>query len=169
MNRFFSWMAWHPKFLPKNTCHWGSKFVSRYFFKCSAIFSPSLASNCFRHRCTSFTTYSIISSGQSGGQSMSTPMYFLYLSFCVELIFELIYKFQLNNSPSTAHSIQLIHPDQLNHSNSNHFMDNRNIKPQPVADPKLTIKILDLINQALHYKQLRKGANEVIKQYISFQ
>jgi len=36
-------------------------------------------------------------------------------------------------------------------------------KAFPVADPKLTVKILDLVQQGLFYKQLKKGANEVIK------
>lgn len=33
----------------------------------------------------------------------------------------------------------------------------------PQADPKLSIKILDLLNQAMNYKQLKKGINECIK------
>lgn len=37
------------------------------------------------------------------------------------------------------------------------------IKPYPIADPRLTVKILDLIQQAMHYKQLKKGVNEVLK------
>ncbi|KAM3145371.1 hypothetical protein pb186bvf_002415 [Paramecium bursaria] len=37
------------------------------------------------------------------------------------------------------------------------------IKPSPIADAKLTVKILDLLQQALNYKQLKKGANEVLK------
>eukprot|EP01016_Furgasonia_blochmanni_P010736 TRINITY_DN1460_c0_g2_i3.p1 TRINITY_DN1460_c0_g2~~TRINITY_DN1460_c0_g2_i3.p1 ORF type:complete len:182 (+),score=46.98 TRINITY_DN1460_c0_g2_i3:16-561(+) len=41
-------------------------------------------------------------------------------------------------------------------------MENK-MKAYPLADPKLTVKILDLIQQAMYYKQLRKGANEVIK------
>jgi U4/U6 small nuclear ribonucleoprotein SNU13 len=36
-----------------------------------------------------------------------------------------------------------------------------------MADAKLTIKLLDLLQQALNYKQLRKGANEVMKKYLS--
>ena len=41
---------------------------------------------------------------------------------------------------------------------------NEHIKPQPLADNKLTVKVLDLLQQAFHYKQLKKGANEVMKQ-----
>ncbi|CAD8131799.1 unnamed protein product (macronuclear) [Paramecium tetraurelia] len=37
------------------------------------------------------------------------------------------------------------------------------IKPSPIADAKLQTKILDLLRQALNYKQLKKGANEVLK------
>ncbi|MCJ1292450.1 RNA binding protein snu13 [Xylographa carneopallida] len=33
----------------------------------------------------------------------------------------------------------------------------------PVADPALTQTILDLIQQASHYRQLKKGANEATK------
>lgn len=33
----------------------------------------------------------------------------------------------------------------------------------PLADPTLTSKIMNLIQQALNYKQLRKGANEATK------
>ena len=35
-----------------------------------------------------------------------------------------------------------------------------NPKAFPLADPKLANKIMDLVQQASHYKQLRKGANE---------
>ena len=35
-----------------------------------------------------------------------------------------------------------------------------NPKAFPLADPQLTVTILDLIQQATSYKQLRKGANE---------
>jgi U4/U6 small nuclear ribonucleoprotein SNU13 len=35
-----------------------------------------------------------------------------------------------------------------------------NPKAYPLADASLTTKILNLIQQALNYKQLRKGANE---------
>ena len=36
-------------------------------------------------------------------------------------------------------------------------------KPYPVADLKLTAKIFDLLQQALVYKQVKKGINETIK------
>ena len=35
-----------------------------------------------------------------------------------------------------------------------------NPKAYPLADPQLTQKILELIQQASNYKQLKKGANE---------
>lgn len=35
-----------------------------------------------------------------------------------------------------------------------------NPKAYPLADPQLTQKILELVQQAANYKQLRKGANE---------
>lgn len=38
-----------------------------------------------------------------------------------------------------------------------------NPKAYPLADNTLTNSILDLIQQASHYKQLRKGANEATK------
>mmetsp|Transcript_19203 Transcript_19203/g.48780 ORF Transcript_19203/g.48780 Transcript_19203/m.48780 type:complete len:127 (-) Transcript_19203:76-456(-) len=38
-----------------------------------------------------------------------------------------------------------------------------NPKAFPLADAKLTQKILDLIEQAVSYKQLKKGANEATK------
>jgi len=38
-----------------------------------------------------------------------------------------------------------------------------NPKAYPLADPQLTITILDLIQQANNYKQLKKGANEATK------
>ncbi|XP_077979478.1 NHP2-like protein 1 [Glandiceps talaboti] len=38
-----------------------------------------------------------------------------------------------------------------------------NPKAYPLADPQLTKEILDLIQQASNYKQLRKGANEATK------
>ncbi|VDK68235.1 unnamed protein product [Anisakis simplex] len=41
--------------------------------------------------------------------------------------------------------------------------DGVNPKAYPLADTALSQKILDLIQQALNYKQLRKGANEVTK------
>ena len=37
-----------------------------------------------------------------------------------------------------------------------------NPKAYPLADAQLTITILDLIQQAANYKQLKKGANEGI-------
>lgn len=38
--------------------------------------------------------------------------------------------------------------------------DKVNPKAYPLADQQLTIKILDLVQQAVNYKQLKKGANE---------
>lgn len=38
-----------------------------------------------------------------------------------------------------------------------------NPKANPLANNQLSQKVLDLIQQALSYKQLRKGANEVTK------
>ncbi|XP_050526364.1 NHP2-like protein 1 [Daktulosphaira vitifoliae] len=38
-----------------------------------------------------------------------------------------------------------------------------NPKAYPLADPQLTTKILNLVQQAMNYKQLRKGANEATK------
>ncbi|RRT77332.1 hypothetical protein B296_00009122, partial [Ensete ventricosum] len=38
-----------------------------------------------------------------------------------------------------------------------------NPKAYPLADAQLTITILDLIQQAANYKQLKKGANEATK------
>jgi len=38
-----------------------------------------------------------------------------------------------------------------------------NPKAYPLADPTLTQSILDLVQQASNYKQLRKGANEATK------
>ncbi|ORY32133.1 50S ribosomal protein L30e-like protein [Naematelia encephala] len=42
-------------------------------------------------------------------------------------------------------------------------MSTPNPKAWPIADAQLTNKILDLIQQATHYKQLKKGANEATK------
>ena len=43
--------------------------------------------------------------------------------------------------------------------------DQANVNPKayPLADAGLTKQILDLIQQAANYKQLRKGANEATK------
>eukprot|EP00112_Aurelia_sp_Birch-Aquarium-sp1_P005563 Seg16345.1 transcript_id=Seg16345.1/GoldUCD/mRNA.D3Y31 product="hypothetical protein" protein_id=Seg16345.1/GoldUCD/D3Y31 len=38
-----------------------------------------------------------------------------------------------------------------------------NSKAYPLADPQLTVTILDLVQQASNYKQLKKGANEATK------
>ncbi|CAD5215625.1 unnamed protein product [Bursaphelenchus xylophilus] len=38
-----------------------------------------------------------------------------------------------------------------------------NPKAQPLADNQLTQKILDVVQQAVNYKQLKKGANEATK------
>lgn len=38
-----------------------------------------------------------------------------------------------------------------------------NPKAYPLADPALTTKIMTLIQQAVNYKQLRRGANEATK------
>eukprot|EP01066_Platyproteum_vivax_P001669 Platyproteum_vivax@DN12121_c0_g1_i1.p1 len=38
-----------------------------------------------------------------------------------------------------------------------------NPKAYPLASPELTVKILNLVQQAQNYKQLRKGANEATK------
>lgn len=42
-------------------------------------------------------------------------------------------------------------------------VDDVNPKAYPLADPKLTKTILDLVQQASNYHQLRKGANEATK------
>ncbi|KAL3876494.1 hypothetical protein ACJMK2_034336 [Sinanodonta woodiana] len=41
--------------------------------------------------------------------------------------------------------------------------DEVNPKAYPLADPQLTKKILDLVQSASSYKQLKKGANEATK------
>lgn len=41
--------------------------------------------------------------------------------------------------------------------------DSVNPKAFPLADAGLTNQILDLVQQASHYKQLKKGANEATK------
>ncbi|KAG8976396.1 RNA binding protein snu13, partial [Tulasnella sp. 427] len=41
--------------------------------------------------------------------------------------------------------------------------DERTDKAWPLADANLTNQILDLVQQASHFKQLKKGANEVTK------
>ncbi|XP_020902299.1 NHP2-like protein 1 [Exaiptasia diaphana] len=41
--------------------------------------------------------------------------------------------------------------------------DEVNPKAYPLADPQFTTTILDLLQQAVNYKQLRKGANEATK------
>ncbi|XP_062508070.1 NHP2-like protein 1 [Corticium candelabrum] len=38
-----------------------------------------------------------------------------------------------------------------------------NPKAYPLADPQLSVSILDLVQQANNYKQLKKGANEATK------
>lgn len=38
-----------------------------------------------------------------------------------------------------------------------------NAKAHPLADIKLSQKILDVVQQSLNYKQLKKGANESTK------
>uniref|UniRef100_A0A6M2E4J0 Putative 60s ribosomal protein n=1 Tax=Amblyomma tuberculatum TaxID=48802 RepID=A0A6M2E4J0_9ACAR len=41
--------------------------------------------------------------------------------------------------------------------------DEVNPKAYPLADPELTAKILNIVQQATNYKQMRKGANEATK------
>lgn len=41
--------------------------------------------------------------------------------------------------------------------------DSKQSKAFPLADAGLTNQILDLVQQASHYKQLKKGANEATK------
>lgn len=51
-------------------------------------------------------------------------------------------------------------------NNKIHFLlqtEEVNPKAFPLADPQLTTKIMNLIQQSLHYSQLRKGANEATK------
>ncbi|EGR27541.1 ribosomal protein, putative [Ichthyophthirius multifiliis] len=47
-------------------------------------------------------------------------------------------------------------------ANTNNI-ENQKIKPYPIAEQRLTVKLLDLLQQAMHYKQLKKGVNEVLK------
>ena len=42
-------------------------------------------------------------------------------------------------------------------------MSEANPKAYPLADSELTVAILDLVQQATNYKQLKKGANEATK------
>jgi U4/U6 small nuclear ribonucleoprotein SNU13 len=42
-------------------------------------------------------------------------------------------------------------------------MSETNPKAYPLADAELTVAILDLVQQAQNYKQLKKGANEATK------
>lgn len=45
-------------------------------------------------------------------------------------------------------------------------MSEINPKAYPLADEELNKSILDLVQQALNYKQLKKGANEGIKHHV---
>ncbi|CAM9131505.1 unnamed protein product [Ectocarpus fasciculatus] len=42
-------------------------------------------------------------------------------------------------------------------------MSETNPKAYPLADAELTVQILDIVQQASNYKQLKKGANEATK------
>lgn len=42
-------------------------------------------------------------------------------------------------------------------------MPETNPKAYPLSDPDLTVAILDIVQQASNYKQLKKGANEATK------
>ena len=44
-----------------------------------------------------------------------------------------------------------------------------NPKAYPLADSQLTITIMDLVQQAANYKQLKKGANEGLCFFMAFQ
>ena len=46
---------------------------------------------------------------------------------------------------------------------SKRVMAEGNPKAYPLADAQLTITILDIVQQASNYKQLKKGANEATK------
>lgn len=37
------------------------------------------------------------------------------------------------------------------------------VTPSPLADDKTSLKIFDMLEQSMHHKQLKKGANEVMK------
>ncbi len=41
--------------------------------------------------------------------------------------------------------------------------DKPNPKAYPLADPQLSVSLLDLVQQAANYKQLKRGANEATK------
>eukprot|EP00026_Physarum_polycephalum_P022697 Phypoly_transcript_26963.p1 GENE.Phypoly_transcript_26963~~Phypoly_transcript_26963.p1 ORF type:complete len:131 (+),score=26.88 Phypoly_transcript_26963:75-467(+) len=43
--------------------------------------------------------------------------------------------------------------------------DSSSVNPKafPLSDPTLTVTILDLVQQSVHYKQLKRGANEATK------
>jgi len=43
-----------------------------------------------------------------------------------------------------------------------------NPKAYPLADPQLTQKILELVQQASNYKQLKKGANEGVNTVFAY-
>ena len=46
--------------------------------------------------------------------------------------------------------------------------DDVNPKAYPLADAQLTVQILDLVQQAANYKQLKKGANEGPTDHLFF-
>jgi hypothetical protein len=43
-------------------------------------------------------------------------------------------------------------------------INEKHLKPEPLADAKLTRKICELLQQLLPLKQVRKGVNEVLKE-----
>lgn len=76
-----------------------------------------------------------------------------------------IIKFSLK-PPETIHNLNLIQRNVTFKSPSplrTPQADEVNPKAYPLADPTLTTKIMNLLQQALNYKQLRKGANEATK------
>ena len=68
-----------------------------------------------------------------------------------------------NNSHAPVCSVTL-KPSKKKYVNNSKFYfqaaEEVNPKAYPLAEPQLTQNILDLVQQAANYKQLRKGANE---------
>ncbi|KAL2470572.1 Ribosomal protein L7Ae/L30e/S12e/Gadd45 family protein [Abeliophyllum distichum] len=67
------------------------------------------------------------------------------------------------NTLTSHHHHRLITAEFFLQLSSNMTAEAVNPKAYPLADAQLSITILDLIQQAANYKQLKKGANEATK------
>lgn len=80
------------------------------------------------------------------------------------MIHQYYYNLLTMSEPAEEQFINIFEKAEQEEDEKKEKKEIRELKPEPLADPKLTHKICELIQQLLPLKQVKKGVNEILKE-----